>query len=139
MADISITAASVLAGSLPTIRREYNFGYATATAGQYVYLDSSNTWQKVDIDAAATGNGITDIRGITLNGGGIGQPAVVAVLDNDFTFGGTLTQGLVIYGSRTAGGITHDVPTSGAYPVIVGTAKSASKGILVPTSPGATV
>lgn len=139
MADISITAASVLGSSAAVRRREYNFGYAAATAGQHVYLDSSNTWQKVDANAAATGNGISDLCGITENGGGIGQPAVVVVSDTDFTPGGTLTNGSTVYSSVTAGGITHDIPTTGAYPRSLGVAKSTTKMNLFPVASGAII
>jgi hypothetical protein len=127
MADISITAASVLAstGGAAQIENAYKWG-ATVTAGQAVYLGAANTWLLVDTNAAATGNGISDIRGIALNGGASGQPASVCKSDTSFTPGGTLTNGSTVYASTTAGGITHDVPASGAYPVILGVAKSAS-------------
>lgn len=141
MADISITAANVAASTAGTAvkRSEYNFG-ATITQGQAVYLDSSNTWQKLDLNAAATGNGITDLRGIALNSGASGQPATVVVYDEDFTPGGTLTNGLVVYGSNTPGGITQaDIPTTGAYPVSLGIAKSTTKMVLKITASGAVI
>lgn len=139
MADISITAASVLASASATIRREYNFGYASATAGQHVYLDSSNLWQKVDANVSATGNGVTDLVGITLNGGGIGQPAVVVTSDPGFTPGGTLTNGSTVYSSNTAGGITHDVPVTGVYPRSLGIPKSTTVMVLNPTASGVVI
>ncbi len=139
MADISITAASVLASATAVRRREYNFGFAAATAGLHVYLDPSNLWQKVDSNASATGNGIADLVGITLNGGGIGQPADVCVSDTDFTPGGTLTNGAPVYSSATAGGITHDVPASTAYPRFLGLAKSTTKMNFNPVASGAVI
>jgi hypothetical protein len=139
MADITITAASVLASSSAVRRKEYNFGYAAATAGQHVYLDSSNLWQRVDSNAAATGNEITALSGITLNGGGSNQPADVCVYDTDFTPGGTLTNGLAVYSSVNAGAITHDIPTTGAYPRVLGLAKSTTKMVLNPTASGAVI
>lgn len=139
MADISITAASVLASAGAVIRKEYNFGYAAATAGQHVYKDSSNLWQRVDSNAAVTGNELTALSGITLNGGGIGQPAQVCVEDTAFTLGGTLTNGGTVYSSTTAGGITHDVPASGAYPRILGIAKSTTIMHLRPCASGAVI
>lgn len=138
MADISITAASVLASATAVIRREYTAG-ATITAGQLVYLNASNQWVLADANAAATGNGITDLRGIALNGASSGQPLSVCVEDSDFTPGGTLTNGSAVYGSNTAGGITHDVPGSGAYPVSLGVAKSASKMNLKTCASGAVI
>lgn len=139
MADISVTAASVLASSAAVLRREYNIGFAAATAGMAVYLDSSNLWQKMDSNAAVTGNEITALKGILLNGGGIAQPGVVCTSDTGFTPGGTLTNGLAVYSSTTAGGITHDIPTTGAYPTVLGIAKSATVMNLQPTSSGAVI
>lgn len=140
MADIAITAANVKAGttSNPTIDKSYNFG-ATVTQGQAVYLDATNLWQLLDLNAAATGNGITDKRGIALNGGANGQPATVLLADTDFTPGGTLTNGSAVYGSTTAGGITHDVPITGSYPVCLGIAKSTTKMVLNITASGAII
>lgn len=129
MAAISITAANVLASAAATIRREYAFG-ATVTAGQLVYLNSSNQWALVDQDGNL-GTGLNDLRGIALNNGGINQPAAVCTADPDFTPGGTVSNGLVVYGFTTAGAITFaDIPTTAAYPVVVGLAKSATKMVL---------
>ena len=139
MADISITAASVLASSAAVIRKEYNIGYASATAGQHVYLDSSNTWQKVDANAAATGNELTALTGILLVGGGSGQPGVVCVYDTAFTPGGTLTPGTPVYSSNTAGGITHDAPVTGVYPRVLGLPKSTTVMFLNPTASGVVI
>jgi hypothetical protein len=138
MADISITAASVLASSTATISKQYNFG-ATVTAGQTVYLNASNQWVLLDLNAAATGNGITDVRGVALNGGASGQPAAVVIEDSDFTPGGTLTNGSAVYGSTNAGGVTHDVPASGSYPVSLGLAKSTTKMVLKIVASGAVI
>ena len=138
MADITITAANVVASSTAVIRKEYNFG-AAVTAGQLVYLDTSNKWQLSDADAASTGNGITDLRGIALCGGANNQPAAVVVEDSDFTPGGTLTNGIAVYGSDNAGAVTHDVPGSGSYPVSLGVAKSATKLVLKPVASGANI
>ena len=139
MADIAITAASVLASASAQHRKEYNFGYASATAGQHVYLATTNLWQLVDSNAAVTGNELTALCGITLNGGGANQPADVCVYDTDFTPGGTLTNGSTVYSSTTAGGITHDVPTTGAFPRILGIAKSTTKMVLNPTASGVVI
>lgn len=126
MAAISITAANVIASAAAVTRKEYAFG-ATITAGQLVYLNSSNQWALVDLDGNL-GTGLNDVRGVALNGGAINQPAVVVTSDTDFTPGGTLTNGLVVYGFTTAGAISQaDIPGSGAYPVVVGIAKSTTK------------
>ncbi len=63
----------------------------------------------------------------------------MCVKDTAFTPGGTLTNGTAVYSSVTAGGITHDVPTTGAYPTVLGIAKSASVMNLNPTSSGAVI
>lgn len=138
MAAISITAASVLASATASIRKEYTFG-ATVTAGQVVYLNTSNQWVLADSDAASTGNGITDTMGIALSGGASGQPAAVVVEDSDFTPGGTLTNGSAVYLFTTAGAIAHDVPTTAAYPVCLGIAKSTSKMVLKRVASGVVI
>lgn len=139
MADISITAASVIASSAAVILRGYNYG-ATVTTGQAVYFDTStSTWKLIDSNAAATGNELATTKGIALNSGASGQPADVAIKDTDFTPGGTLTNGTAVYSSTTAGGVTHDIPTTGAYPTVLGIAKSTSKMNLNPTSSGAVI
>lgn len=139
MAAISITAASVLASATAVVRREYKFG-ATVTAGQVVYLNSSSLWVLADSDAASTGNGINDLMGIALNGGSSGQPAAVCTEDTDFTPGGTLTNGLAVYLFTTAGAISQaDIPTTAAYPVILGVAKSTSKMVLKRAASGAVI
>ena len=127
MADLSVTAANVQPSAAAVILRDYNYG-ATVTAGQAVYLDASQTWQLLDIDANNIGtNAIGTVRGIAINGGASGQPAAVCTKDTDFTPGATLTNGSMVYGSTTAGGVTHDVPTTNAYPVSFGLAKSTTK------------
>lgn len=139
MADISITAANVLPSSAAIILRQYNFG-ATVTVGQAVYLDAAtNTWKLQDLNAGVTGNELATVRGIAVSGGNSGQPAAVCVKDTDFGPGGTLTNGSPVFGSNTAGGIAHDVPIAGAFPVIMGLAKSASKMNLNPTASGAVI
>lgn len=140
--DLSVTAASVVASSSATIERQYNFG-ATITAGQAVYLDESVTpavWKLIDRDAAVTGNELTTKAGIALVGGASGQPGVVCTKDPDFTPGATLTNGITIYTSDTAGGITSaDIPTTGDYPRVLGVAKSTTKMNLNPTASGVVI
>lgn len=139
MADISITAASVLASSSAIVLKNYSAG-ATITTGQTVYLDSTtSTWKLVDSNAAVTGNELATTKGISLNGAASGQPLEVCIKDTDFTPGGTLTNGVAVNSSVTAGGITHDIPTTGAYPTVLGIAKSTTKMNLNPTSSGAVI
>ncbi|HSV73461.1 MAG TPA: hypothetical protein VLH79_06855 [Chthonomonadales bacterium] len=135
MADISITAASVLASSSAVIEKRYTFG-ATVTGGQGVVLDDNEQWQPYDSNGT-TNHEITRKRGIALHGGASGQPAAVCLKDADFTPGGPLTNGTAVYASTTAGGIAHDIPTTGAYPVCYGLPKSTTKMNLLPVASGA--
>lgn len=126
MAAIAITAASVLASAAATYRNEFSFA-ATVTQGQYVYLNASSQWALVDSDGNL-GCGINDLRGFAQNAGAVNQPASVVVADPDYTLGGTLTNGLVVYNFTTAGAVSQaDIPTTGAYPVAIGIAKSTTK------------
>ncbi len=139
MADIAITPASVLASAAAIIDRRFTAG-AAITTGQLVYLESSsNTWKLVDSNAAVTGNELATLKGIALNGAASGQPLAVVTKDTDFTPGGTLTNGTAVYSSVTAGGITHDIPTTAAYPTVLGIAKSATKMNFDPTASGAVI
>ena len=139
MAALSITAASVIASPSAKVIKDFKFG-ATVTAGQVVYLNSSSLWVLADSDAASTGNGLADVAGIALNGGSSGQPASVCTEDTDFTPGCTLTNGLAVYLFTTAGAISQaDIPTTGAYPVCLGVAKSTSKMVLRRTASGAII
>lgn len=121
MADLSITAASVIAGSNAVIARG-TFG-ETVTAGQAVYLDSSTKkWLKADSNSATAA--ARQAGGIALNGGAINQPATVQTA-GDITIGATLTAGSPYYLSETPGGIepTADLG-SGEYVCLLGLASS---------------
>lgn len=139
MAAISITAASVIPSAQAVILSNYAFG-ATVTAGQVVYLNrSTNQWNLADSDGNL-GTGINDLRGIALNGGAINQPAQVCIYDPDFTPGGTLSNGLAVYLFTTAGALSFaDIPTTAAYPVIMGLAKSTTKMVLNPIASGVVI
>lgn len=120
MADISVTAASVIAASDATT--EQGRAGATITAGQVVALNTT-TGKLVlaDADGAA---GIDRPRGIALNGASDGQPLSI-VKSGDVTFNAVLTAGVTFYLSPTAGGIAPraDVLT-GDIVTILGVAKS---------------
>jgi hypothetical protein len=122
MADISITAANVVPGSDAV--RESGTAGATITAGQLVYLDTSDMKYKL-----ADANGASALRvpnGIALNGASNGQPLSVQK-GGDITIGGTLTAGIPYFLSDTPGGLCPlpDIGT-GEYSCIVGIAKSTS-------------
>jgi len=121
MADITITATSVVAGSNAT--RDAGIAGETITAGQVLYLAAAtNKWMKADSNAG-TAEARTP-KAIALNGASLNQP--VAILKaGDITIGATLTAGVAYYLSDTPGGIcpVADVG-SGEYPCIIGIAKS---------------
>jgi hypothetical protein len=122
MADISITAANVVPGSDAV--RESGTAGATITAGQLVYLDTSDMKYKL-----ADSNGAAALRvpnGIALNGASNGQPLSVQK-GGDITIGGTMTAGIPYFLSDTPGGLCPlpDIGT-GEYSCIVGIAKSTS-------------
>ncbi len=123
MADLSITAANVVAGSNATVVG--GTGGATLVAGKSVYLDPADLkWKLADCDAATAAE--RDVKGITLNGCANGQPIDVQT-DGDITLGAVLTPGVAYYLSPTAGGIcpVGDLST-GDYPTLMGIAKSSS-------------
>jgi hypothetical protein len=123
MADITITAANVVAGS--DASTENGIAGATITAGQVIYLDSStNKYGLADSDSATAG--IRAPRGIALNGAAANQPLGV-LRSGTITIGGTLTAGVAYYLSNTPGGIcpVADVG-AGEYSVLLGLATTAA-------------
>lgn len=139
MADIAITAANVAISSVSaaTVRKEYTYA-ATVTAGQVVYLNASNQWALADANAPL-GTGATTLRGISLNGGAVGQPAAVCTADPAFVCGGTIVNGTSYYLSQTPGGITATLPTTGDQPVFLGLGSSTTVLVLNPTATGVTI
>jgi hypothetical protein len=124
MADLTITAANVVAGS--GARVEHGTAGATITAGQVVYLDSTTTgkWQLADNNSATAA--VRSPRGIALNGASLNQPIAVQT-DGPLTIGATLTAGVAYYLSDTPGGICPVADlTSGEYPTLLGLATSTS-------------
>ena len=100
MADLVITATSVVAGSGASTTN--GAAGETITAGQAVYKAASGLWLKADNNAG------TEIarqaQGIALNGAAINQP--VRVLTGGLlTLGATMTAGVAYYLSDTPGGI----------------------------------
>lgn len=122
MADISITAANVVAGSNST--REQGTAGAAITAGQWVYRDANGKYQLADSNSG-TALARTP-RGVALNNAAANQPLTIAK-GGDVTIGGTLTAGVAYYLSDTPGGMcpVADVG-SGEYSCILGIASSAS-------------
>ncbi len=130
MADISVTAASVIAGA--NAKKARGRAGATITAGQTLYADGSDSSDLKLADAnasAATANCV----GIALHGASDGQPLEYVYEDDDFTPGATLSlsaaadDGVYVL-SGTAGGIAPVGDLAAAmYPVIIGVAKSTTK------------
>lgn len=123
MADIVITATSVVAGSgAETVQRVAG---ETIIAGQPVYrAAATGLAMKADSNSASAEARIPE--GIALNGGAVNQPILVQK-GGSLTIGATLTAGVVYYLSDTPGGIcpVADVG-SGEYPCVIGIATSAT-------------
>lgn len=123
MADLSITAASVIAGT--NAQKSTGVAGESVTAGQAVYFDTTTKkWMKADnnsVTAAAR-----KPQGITLNGAAVNQPVSVQV-GGDINIGATLTPGTAYFLSDTPGGICAVADlASGEYVSLLGLAKSAS-------------
>lgn len=123
MSDLSITASAVVPGSGAYIVS--GTAGTTITAGQTVYLDSSDSKYKLaDADSATAA--IRDVVGIALNGASNGQPIDI-IREGDLTVNSVLTGGIPYFLSPTAGGICPiaDIEV-GDYYTIIGIAKSAT-------------
>lgn len=121
MADLTITAASVVAGS-GAITVTGTAG-ATITAGQVVYLDTADSKYKLADNNSATELARTPV-GIALHGAALDQPLTI-LTSGPVTIGATMTAGVAYYLSDTPGGIcpVADLLT-GEYPSIIGIATS---------------
>lgn len=121
MADLTITAANVVAGSGAEV--EHGTAGATVTAGQMVYRNSAtNAYLLADSNSATVA--ARTPRGISLHAAATGQPLAIAK-EGPVTIGATMTAGVAYYLSDTPGGIcpVADVG-SGEYPTIIGIATS---------------
>lgn len=121
MADLTITAANVVAGS--NARTERGTAGETITAGHVVYHDdTTKKWTKADSNSATA-----DARqaiGIALHGAALNQPITVQT-GGDITIGATLTAGTDYYLSDTPGGICPRADIgAGEYVCLLGLAKS---------------
>lgn len=123
MADLSITAANVVAGSHGA-RLDGVAGEAIA-AGKAVYLNStSGLWMLADSNSATAE--ARRAAGIALNAAALNQPLAVHK-SGDITIGATLTAGATYWLSDTAGGICPDADVgAGEYACLFGVAKSTS-------------
>jgi hypothetical protein len=126
MADITVTAASVVPGSNAT--QIQGTAGETITAGMAVYLKSTDTkWWKAQADGTSAESGVgSNTLGIALCGASAGQPIVVDVADSTgITIGATVAAGTVYVVSATAGGICPEADiTAGQYLSILGVGSS---------------
>lgn len=135
MADLTITAANVIAGA--TAKLGSGTAGAAITAGQPLYYDStSGTYKPADSDASAA---TADCVGIALHAAATGQPLQFAK-SGAVTIGATLTAGTAYYLSSNPGGICPlaDVGT-GERVVLLGLASSTSVRELDIQKPGVTL
>jgi hypothetical protein len=121
MVDISITPASVVAGS--NVTRLSGTAGETITAGQAVYLDSTvQKYLRADNNVA-----LIEARravGIALNGASLNQPIVVQT-SGPITIGGTLVAGTAYYLSASPGAICPSADVvSGSAVCLIGLAAS---------------
>lgn len=123
MADITITAANVLAGT--GARIEEGTAGATITAGMPVYLDSSDNKLKA-ADANDTAAKAAAV-GIALNGASNNQPLKYQVA-GPITIGGTVAVGTIYCVSENAGGIApHTDLGAGEFVTVLGIGISATQ------------
>jgi hypothetical protein len=122
MADIAVTASSVVMGTGAVVDRSRVAGEAGITAGMIVYLNGSNKYVKADNVTAAKAT----VRGIALNGAGTDQPIDVQTA-GEITMGEIFTAGEVIVNGAGAGAIAPSADAgAGEYNTIIGVAKSTS-------------
>lgn len=133
MADLTITAASVVPGSNAVINRQYMAG-ASVTAGQPVYLDAAtNTWKLADANGSAA---TAEALGVALHAASSGQPLAVQTA-GDITIGATVAVGTIYVLSATAGGIAPSADgATGWYTTILGVATTAAIIRLAPNISG---
>lgn len=121
MADLTITAASVLAGA--NSRQTDGIAGEAITAGKAVYKSSTTKkWMLADSNSATAE--AREAQGIALNGASLNQPLKIHTA-GDITIGATVTAGVGYYLSDTPGGLcpVADVG-SGEYVNLIGLAKS---------------
>lgn len=134
MADISITAASVIPSANAELYRKT--AAATITAGQVVYLLANGTVGLADANGASP---LYNVFGIAVTGGGAGQVITVCRKDAALVIGATLVIGDTLWLSATPGGITStaaDIVT-GMFNTVLGVAVSTTAFNFNSTAAGA--
>lgn len=134
MADLTITAASVVAGT--NAITEDGIAAVAVTAGQAVCRDDTTRQYKLADANAATAD-VRTPRGIALNGAAAGQPLTI-IKAGDLTLGATIAAGVAYYLSATPGGICPVADlVSGDYPAVLGIGKSTTVLAVDIQAPGA--
>jgi hypothetical protein len=124
MADLSITAGSVVAVDGAVSKQEYVAG-ATITAGQLVYVDTAaaNVLKLAQADGTVLE---ATLKGVALCGAATGQPCVIAV-SGDYNPGATVAVGTIYIVSAAAGAICPAADlASSSYCSIFGVATTTS-------------
>jgi hypothetical protein len=136
MADLSITAASVVAD--PSASRTSGQAGEAIIAGKAVYLSSTTKkWMLADSNSATAE--AKKAGGIALNGAALNQPLAVCT-GGDVTIGATLTPGQPVYLSETPGGLQPAADlTTGENVCMIGLAKSATVLNVAIQTPGVTL
>lgn len=123
MADLTITAANVVAGT--GAAKEQGTAGATITAGQAVYRDES-TLKYLLADANSGTAAAREARGIALNGASDGQTLTI-LRSGPITIGASVTPGTDYYLSSNPGGICPRADIgAGEYVCLIGLATSSS-------------
>lgn len=136
MADIAVTAASVLKASNATVAR--GVAGATITAGQPLYMDSTDS-NKLKLADANASDATATVVGISLHGASSGQP-IEYITGGNLTFNAVLTSGVIYVTSATAGGIAPSADlVTGWRTSILGVATSTTNMYLSVFPSGATV
>jgi hypothetical protein len=135
LADYSITAANVLAGTGAV--KENGVAGTAISAGQAVYKDASDSgkFKLADNDSATAA--VRSFYGIALHGASSGQPLTVHK-EGPLTLGATLAVGDVVCLSSTAGGLCPSADiAAGDYNTVVGVATSTTVVNVSPNAAGA--
>lgn len=136
MADLSITAANVLAGSGATT--ENGTAGAAVTAGQVIYKDAT-TGKFLLADNNSVTAGARSPYGIALHAAAANQPLAI-IRKGPVTIGATLTAGTAYYLSDTPGGICPVADlASGENVVLIGLAASTTVLNVAIQTPGVTL
>jgi hypothetical protein len=136
MADLTITAANVAAGT--GAQTSDGTAGGTITQGDVIYQDAadSNKWKRADANlSAAASTGI----GIALNAAENGQPVRIETI-GEMNVGATLTVGTIYVLSANAGKIAPAADlASGWFTFIIGIGKTSSNMVLVMKTAGVAV